>query len=109
MADTSNWQKIAEHPNELNFAENNIAVVTSGGKKFCVARFHDQYFAFAYQCPHAGALMADGFIDAFGNVACPIHRYKFDMKNGRNVTGEGFHLRHWPVEWREDGVFVLLS
>jgi 3-phenylpropionate/trans-cinnamate dioxygenase ferredoxin subunit len=28
------------------------------------------------------------------------------MKNGTNVSGEGYYLKHWPVEIREGGVFV---
>jgi 3-phenylpropionate/trans-cinnamate dioxygenase ferredoxin subunit len=31
------------------------------------------------------------------------------MKNGRNVTGEGYYLKHWPVEVRDDGVYVGLE
>jgi hypothetical protein len=51
-------------------------------------------------------LLADGFIDSLGNIVCPLHRYKYDMKNGHNVTGEGYYLKHWPVEMKENGVFV---
>lgn len=102
------WHKVAEHINELEFSGNDIAVVKVDGKKVCIGRFNDQVFAFAYKCPHAGGIMADGYIDALGNVVCPLHRYKYDMKNGRNVTGEGYFLKHWPIEQREDGVFVGL-
>jgi 3-phenylpropionate/trans-cinnamate dioxygenase ferredoxin subunit len=31
------------------------------------------------------------------------------MKNGRNVSGEGYYLKHWPVEVREEGVYVGLE
>ena len=100
------WHKIADHVNELVFAGNNIAVVDAGGKKLCIGRHGENVFAFAYKCPHAGGLLADGFIDALGNVVCPLHRYRYDMKNGRNVSGEGYYLSNWPVELREDGVYV---
>jgi nitrite reductase/ring-hydroxylating ferredoxin subunit len=100
------WLKIAEHPNELEFAENNIAVTSVNGKKICIGKFNNRFFAFAYKCPHAGGLLADGHIDAMGNVVCPLHRYKYDMENGRNTSGEGYYLKHWEVEQREDGLFV---
>ena len=100
------WYKIADHINELDFSDNNIAVTEMNGKRICIARFNQQVFAFAYKCPHAGGILADGYIDALGNIVCPVHRYKYDMKNGRNVSGEGYYLRHWPVEVREDGVYV---
>jgi len=100
------WHKVADHINEIDFAANNIAVVEINSKKICLGKFNETVFAFAYKCPHAGGLLADGFIDSLGNVVCPLHRYKYDMKNGRNVTGEGYYLKHWPVDMRENGVFV---
>ncbi|MET0394445.1 MAG: Rieske 2Fe-2S domain-containing protein [Chitinophagaceae bacterium] len=101
-----NWYKIADHPGDLVFSANSIAIVQANGKKLCLARYNDQLFAFAYKCPHAGGIMADGYIDALGNVVCPLHRYKFDLRNGRNTSGEGYYLKHWPVETRDDGVYV---
>lgn len=100
------WHKIADHINELNFADNNIAITEVKGKKICIGRFKEQVFAFANKCPHAGGSMAEGYIDALGNVVCPLHRYKFSLQNGWNVTGEGYFLKHWPVDQREEGVFV---
>lgn len=102
--------KIAEHPNELNFAGNNIAVTVVDGKKICIGKYNDQYFGFAYKCPHAGGILADGYIDMTGNIVCPLHRYKYSILNGRNTSGEGYYLRHWKVEVVEDdGVYIELQ
>lgn len=100
------WHKIATTITDMDFAGNNIAIAQANHKKICIGKFNEQLFAFAYKCPHAGGIMADGYIDALGNVVCPLHRYKYDMKNGRNVSGEGYYLKNWPVEIREDGVYV---
>ena len=100
------WHKIGEHINELEFSSNNIAVTTIKGKKICIGKYNDAAFAFAFKCPHAGGILADGYIDALGNVVCPLHRYKYNMQNGRNTSGEGYYLQHWPVELRDDGVYV---
>jgi nitrite reductase/ring-hydroxylating ferredoxin subunit len=100
------WHKIADYLNDLDFSNNNIAVAQMNGKKVCIAKFKEEVFAFAYKCPHAGGILADGYIDALGNIVCPVHRYKYDMKNGRNISGEGYYLKHWAVEVREDGVFI---
>jgi nitrite reductase/ring-hydroxylating ferredoxin subunit len=101
------WQKISSGMTEFIFAPNNIAIIEINSKKLCIARHNDQLFAFAFQCPHAGGLFAEGFIDALGNVVCPLHGYKYSMKNGRNTSGEGYYLKHWEVEVREDGVYIL--
>jgi len=103
------WHKIAEHINEIDFAENNIAVVEINDKKICIGKHKEILFAFAYKCPHAGGFLAQGYIDVLGNVVCPQHRYKYNMQNGRNVSGEGYFLKTWPVEIREDGIFVGLE
>lgn len=100
------WHKIADNINELGFADNHIAVTELKGKKICIGKYNELAFAFAFQCPHAGGIMADGHIDALGNVVCPLHRYKYSLQNGRNVSGEGYYLKHWPVELRETGVYV---
>ena len=100
------WHKVADHLSELDFTKNNIAVVEVWGKKICIGRFEEKAFAFAFTCPHAGGVLSEGYIDGLGNIVCPVHRYKYSMQNGRNVSGEGYYLKNWPVEIREDGVYV---
>ena len=100
------WIKVADSAMELQWQNNNLLVIEVNGKKITLARKEDRLFACAYKCPHAGGVLADGFIDATGNVVCPLHRYKFNLLNGRNVSGEGYYLKVFPVEEREDGVFV---
>ncbi len=100
------WHKVAENINEIDFGDNNIALLDVKGKRICLAKIKENVFAFAYKCPHAGGILSHGYIDATGNIVCPLHRYKYDCSNGRNVSGEGYYLKHWPVEVREDGVYI---
>lgn len=104
-----NWVCVAASPEEIGFGENDLVEVMAGDKRICMGRYQNELFAFAYKCPHASGFFTRGFIDAMGNVVCPLHRYRFSMSNGRNVSGEGYHLKHWPVLVREDGVFVGLE
>jgi 3-phenylpropionate/trans-cinnamate dioxygenase ferredoxin subunit len=100
------WHKVAAFENEIFFQQNGIAVVDVNAKKICLTKFGERLYAFAFKCPHAGGIMADGFIDAVGNVVCPLHRYKYSIMNGRNTSGEGFYLKTWPAEQREDGIYI---
>ena len=102
------WYKIAASENDLEFGSNAIAVAQIQEKKICIGKFNNTLYAFAYTCPHAGGIMAEGYIDPLGNIVCPIHRYKFSLKNGRNTSGEGYHLKYWPVDIREDGIYVSM-
>jgi 3-phenylpropionate/trans-cinnamate dioxygenase ferredoxin subunit len=103
------WFKIAEEMNELAFGSNQIAVIEVKNKKICIGRYQEQLFGFALKCPHAGGYLSDGHIDALGNVVCPLHRYRYALKNGRNVSGEGYYLKNWPVEIRNDGVYLEMD
>lgn len=102
------WFKLADHKDELLWQPNNLAITEVGGKKITLAKSGNQIFACAHRCPHASAIIADGFIDAKGNIVCPLHRYKFSLLNGRNVSGEGYFLKVFTVEERDNGMFVAL-
>lgn len=107
MADDNlNWIKVAEAEAEIDFGSNNIAEVMAGERMICIGKYQETLFAFSNKCPHASGLFVNGYIDALGNVVCPVHRYKFCMRNGRNITGEGYFLKYWPIQIRDDGVYV---
>ena len=106
MSKEFKWVKIADSVAEISFGANNLAEVMADDKKVCVGKYKEKLFAFAAKCPHASGYFVDGWIDALGNVVCPLHRYKFCLQTGRNVTGEGYYLKHWPVQVGEDGVYV---
>ena len=100
------WHKVAESIEEIKFAANGLTEIVVAGKTVCISLFKNQLSACSQKCPHAGGHMADGYIDAQGNIVCPLHRYKFSLQNGRNLSGEGYYLKIWPVEQREDGIYV---
>lgn len=100
------WYKIAESIAELLLRSSGLAEIEVNGKKLCVALHGDELHACSAKCPHASGVLADGYIDALGNIVCPIHRYKFNLKNGRNSSGEGYFLKTYPIEAREDGIFI---
>ena len=99
------WFKVADSINEILW-QNNLAVAEAGGKKITLARINEKLFACAYKCPHAGGILAGGFIDSAQSIVCPLHRYKFNLSNGRNVSGEGYYLKVYAIEERETGIFI---
>src|SRR4051812_18965110 len=96
------WHKIPELLSGLH-------EIIIGDKKICVVKKDENLFACAGSCPHAGGVMASGYVDALNNIVCPVHHYRFSLKNGRNTSGEGYSLKTYPVECREDGWFIELS
>jgi nitrite reductase/ring-hydroxylating ferredoxin subunit len=100
------WYKIAVSLEEIDFSANGIMAIEVNGKKICLALHNNTINACAQKCPHAGGVLTDGHIDALGNIVCPLHRYKFNIQNGRNTSGEGYYLKTFPIEIRPDGVFI---
>lgn len=94
--------------NELELV-NDMAVVEVEGRKICIASHRQQWFGFAFKCPHAGVPLSDGYIDVAGNIVCALHGYKFSLKNGYNTSGEGYYLKTYPVTVNDEGVFVGLE
>ena len=100
------FYKIAETIAAIDFNENNLCNATFDGKQITLAKRENKIFAFVEKCPHAGNLLSEGYMDIKGCIVCPLHGYRFDIANGRNVTGEGYKLKIFPVEKREDGWYV---
>jgi 3-phenylpropionate/trans-cinnamate dioxygenase ferredoxin subunit len=100
------WHKIDGEAADIQWSRGNIAQVQVNGKTLCLGRFGEQYYGFAHLCPHAGAPLADGFVDGACRIVCPVHSIKFNLKDGRDANGDGYKLKTYPVEVREDGVYV---
>jgi 3-phenylpropionate/trans-cinnamate dioxygenase ferredoxin subunit len=79
------WVLITDAPASLDWPDNHLLDLEVDGKKITLAKFKDGYL---------------------GQVVCPLHRYAFDMKNGRNTTGEGYFLKTYPIELRPEGIFI---
>jgi len=100
------WYKIADTIAELPFGEKNIIETEIAGKAICIAQTPNGLAACTAKCPHAGGNMAEGFLNKDGNIVCPVHRYVFSLQNGRDVTGEGYFLKIYPVKVNDIGIFL---
>jgi len=101
------WHKVADNATGLQWTAGDICEVEVEGKKICIGRFKETMVGFSHICPHAGAPMVDGYTSGDCQVVCPVHQLKFNLKNGgRDVNGEGYSLKTYPVELRVDGVFL---
>ena len=100
------WIRITADPALLEWQANGLCLLEVNGKKLTLASWQGQIYAFAWKCPHAGGIMTDGYLDAQGSVVCPLHRYKFSISSGKNISGEGFHLAVYPLEIRPEGLFI---
>jgi nitrite reductase/ring-hydroxylating ferredoxin subunit len=99
------WIKMSFSADELELNRTDIRYVA--GKKVCFTRTTGGVFAFEDKCPHNGFSLSLGKISADGlAIVCPLHRYQYNMKTGRCSHSSGGAAFVFPVESREDGLYV---
>lgn len=104
-----NWVK-AENITVSDLEDNKPTEVRAGEKRIGLLKRGHHIYAFAALCPHAGGNLCEGWVDMLGRIVCPVHKYRFDPKNGRNTSGEGYKLFTYPLEVKGDDIYIgLLS
>jgi len=58
------------------------------GTEIGIYKVGDEVYALENVCPHAYALLTQGFVDE-GTVECPLHEAVFDIKTGQCIKGPG--------------------
>jgi 3-phenylpropionate/trans-cinnamate dioxygenase ferredoxin subunit len=99
------WHKV-EQVTVSTLAESTLTEVEVAGKRIGLLKRGNIIYAFTAACPHAGASLCKGWVNARGHIVCPDHKYHFDPANGRNTSGEGYKLFTYPVEIRGDEIFI---
>ena len=106
MGIAKSWHKIAANADEIFTSGNGIKEISVEGKHICLVKHSGKIFAISAFCPHAGGTLAEGYTDALGNIVCPKHHYRFQLSSGRNISGEGYQLKTYSIQEKEDGLYV---
>jgi len=103
-----NWHKLFDSIDAINaqVAIGKVTTINVGRKKICLAHTADGFFAVNDKCPHNGGSLGNGYCTAEGSVVCPVHRYHFDLRTGRAKSGLGDFVQTYPLEIRDDGVYI---
>jgi nitrite reductase/ring-hydroxylating ferredoxin subunit len=72
----------------------------------CVARTGNLVVAFGRTCPHAGADLANGYVDG-PRVRCAWHNTPFDLADGRSPCTTLPCLKTYPVRSVGGGVYEI--
>jgi thiamine pyrophosphate-dependent acetolactate synthase large subunit-like protein/nitrite reductase/ring-hydroxylating ferredoxin subunit/CDGSH-type Zn-finger protein len=99
------WIKVAE-PNELQ--EGEVRTVQAGGTTLALTCFEGKVGALDNACPHQGGPLGEGAIEACW-LRCPWHGWDFHPLTGASPEGHGDRVPTYPVEERDDGVFVQVE
>ncbi|WP_443939043.1 Rieske (2Fe-2S) protein [Pedobacter sp. MW01-1-1] len=86
-------------------AADSMKTVKVDGKQICIINTAGKIFASQAYCPHAGGHFDGGWCKN-GHLVCPIHRYEYNLETGRGREGQGDYINLYPVEVREDGLYI---
>ena len=89
-------------------SEDEPKAVEINDKKIGVFVIDENYFAIENVCPHAFALLTEGFIED-QTVECPLHEAIFDIQTGQLKSGPGFRdLCTYPVRVEDQQIQIQL-
>lgn len=77
-------------------------------KRICIARIENQFYAVADKCSHNGESLSKGKINYLGEVICPWHGYRFQLKTGRESAERSSDLDTFPIKTDETGFYIGL-
>lgn len=96
------WVRVSG-PDEMS--DGQVLSVKVDGKPVVVTRHDGGYGALDARCPHQGGPLDEGSIEG-ELLRCPWHGWGFDPLTGEAVEGGGHDVTPYPIEVREDGVYV---
>ena len=98
-----NWQ-IAGTTGDVS--EDMPLTVKAGDKDVGVYLLDGQYYAIEDICPHAYALLSQGFV-MDGEIECPLHAARFNIVTGKCTAGPGGRdLKVYPLRVEDDRILV---
>ncbi len=102
---SGNWQRVAAVD---DIDEDEPISVEVGGHSVGVFRVDGEYYAIEDVCPHAYALLSQGFVDG-EEVECPLHGAVFHIPSGKCLAGPAEEdVKTFPVRIEGDAVLVDL-
>jgi thiamine pyrophosphate-dependent acetolactate synthase large subunit-like protein/nitrite reductase/ring-hydroxylating ferredoxin subunit len=96
------WFKVADL-DELD--EGRVKTVQAGHRTLALTRCNGAYGALDNHCPHQGGPLGEGSIEK-GWLRCPWHGYDYRPTDGTPPPGFSDAPEAFPVEVRDDGVYV---
>ncbi|MPZ86563.1 MAG: Rieske 2Fe-2S domain-containing protein [Nitriliruptorales bacterium] len=110
-----------------DFTEDVRTIVEIDGSDVVVLRAGEKFHAVANTCLHMGGPVGEGLVmgrvcavldeqkrlvrEEFSQdsvqIVCPWHGWAYDIDSGAFAGDERLRLRTYPVQVREDGVYVI--
>ena len=85
-----------------------VKPVTCGLATVCMTHYQGQYAALDNECPHQKGPLGEGSIEK-GFLRCPWHGWDYHPLTGKPPGGYDDGVQTYPVESRDDGIYVAFD
>jgi len=81
-------------------------LIVIGKTRICLVRHKDSFFAVQDSCSHNGESLSGGQVNYLGEIICPWHNYRFELRSGRASDSSCPDLKTYPVKSDDSGFFI---
>ncbi|MEQ9423927.1 MAG: Rieske 2Fe-2S domain-containing protein [Cyclobacteriaceae bacterium] len=74
--------------------------------RICLVNHNDQLFAIQNSCPHLGESLSKGSVNYLGEIVCPWHSYRFNLKTGEECERRCSDADTFTITEKPDGVYL---
>lgn len=102
------WLKLFDTLNEAEkvVPMRSSKLILAGNRKICLSRTQEGFFAIADACPHLGESLSTGTVNYLGEVVCPWHSYRYNLKTGHECEHRSAKAQSYPIKVEEQGLFI---
>jgi 3-phenylpropionate/trans-cinnamate dioxygenase ferredoxin subunit len=104
------WVKILPSGSDARekLQENKPQLLIVHGKRICLVKRENQFFAVSDKCTHNGESLSKGMVNFAGEVVCPWHGHQFNLKTGREYQERSADLVTFSIREDDDGLYIGL-
>ncbi|MGB0521922.1 MAG: Rieske (2Fe-2S) protein [Flammeovirgaceae bacterium] len=81
-------------------------LILAGNRKICLSHAVAGFFAVDDACPHLGESLSKGTVNFLGEVICPWHSFRYNLKNGLECENRTRKVQTYPIKVDETGFYV---
>ena len=75
-------------------------------KEYLLIHASDGFVISDYLCPHRNEPLLKSKLNAFNELICPLHEYRFNLKTGSESANRCSSLTIYQIAVKSDGLFL---
>ena len=102
------WVKLfgSEAEARTKLMENKPQLLKVKGTRICLVMHQGSFLAVQDSCTHNGESLSRGQINYLGEIICPWHNYRFQLRTGRACDSSCRDLVTYTIKSDESGFFI---